>query len=206
MLLRAMARAAPRGTQRTSDWLFTAEEGEPCNYPMDRRMEFLSSHAPSGEEQGAEHEGCKPAESPHRVTHNLRHFYASALIAGGASVKQGRLVLGRVSAVITLRIYAHTVVWKRRPHPVRHGRRARRPADRVRTGRKSDQRNRRSEGLTRDQAFLVSQKILSISPIRSRAFWPVAGSFDALAAESAFRVSLTSWWSWGYFSKCGALK
>ncbi len=41
------------------------------------------------------------------VTHDLRHFYASALIAGGASVKQVQLVLGHASAVITLGIYAH---------------------------------------------------------------------------------------------------
>ncbi|GAA0644837.1 hypothetical protein GCM10009535_22840 [Streptomyces thermocarboxydovorans] len=41
------------------------------------------------------------------VTHDLRHFFASALIAGGASVKQVQLVLGHASAVITLRIYAH---------------------------------------------------------------------------------------------------
>jgi len=40
------------------------------------------------------------------VTLDLRHFYASALVAGGASVKQVQLVLGHVSAVITLRIYA----------------------------------------------------------------------------------------------------
>ncbi|SCE33757.1 hypothetical protein GA0115246_1147215 [Streptomyces sp. SolWspMP-sol7th] len=56
------------------------------------------------------------------------------------------------------------------------------------------------------QAFLVSQKILSIWAIRSSAFWPVAGSFEPLAAERALRVSLTSWCSSGYFSKCGALK
>jgi integrase len=41
------------------------------------------------------------------VTHDLRHFFASALIAGGASVKQVQLVLGHASAVITLRIYVH---------------------------------------------------------------------------------------------------
>ncbi len=41
------------------------------------------------------------------VTHGLRHFFASALIAGGASVKHVQLVLGHASAVITLRIYAH---------------------------------------------------------------------------------------------------
>lgn len=40
-------------------------------------------------------------------THDLRHFFASALIAGGASVKQVQTVLGHASAMITLRTYAH---------------------------------------------------------------------------------------------------
>jgi len=40
-------------------------------------------------------------------THSLRHFYASALIAGGRSVKQVQTVLGHSSAVILLRTYAH---------------------------------------------------------------------------------------------------
>lgn len=55
----------------------------------------------------AQREGRKPVELPHMVTHDLRHFFASALIAGGASVKQVQLVLGHASAVITLRTYAH---------------------------------------------------------------------------------------------------
>src|SRR5690242_14926187 len=116
------------------------------------------------------------------------------------------MVLGHASAVITLRVYAHLRPGEKKTAPGREGRRSRRPAGRVRTGRRHDQRNRRSDGLAGDQAFLVSQKILSISAIRSRAFWPVAGSFEPLAAERAFRVSLTSWCSCGYFSKCGALK
>ena len=41
------------------------------------------------------------------TAHSLRHFYASALIAGGASVKQVQAVLGHASAVVTLRTYAH---------------------------------------------------------------------------------------------------
>ena len=40
-------------------------------------------------------------------THDLRHFFASAAIAGGASVKQVQTVLGHQSPVITLRYYAH---------------------------------------------------------------------------------------------------
>ena len=40
-------------------------------------------------------------------THDLRQFLASALIAGGASVKQVQAVLGHSDAMITLRTYAH---------------------------------------------------------------------------------------------------
>jgi len=40
-------------------------------------------------------------------THALRHFYASALIAGGASVKVVHTRLGHASAVITLNTYGH---------------------------------------------------------------------------------------------------
>jgi integrase len=41
------------------------------------------------------------------TSHSLRHFYASALIAGGASVKQVQERLGHASAVITLETYSH---------------------------------------------------------------------------------------------------
>ncbi|MGW6744150.1 tyrosine-type recombinase/integrase [Streptomyces sp. NPDC055025] len=87
----------------SKEWLFTMEEGEPLNY---RRWKTEWNCARKAL-QAAEREGRKPVELPHMVTHDLRHFYASALIAGGASVKQVQLVLGHASAVITLRIYAH---------------------------------------------------------------------------------------------------
>jgi integrase len=90
------------------EWLFTMEEGEPLNY---RRWKTEWNGArkalQQAENEAAESEGRKPVELPHMVTHDLRHFFASALIAGGASVKQVQLVLGHASAVITLRIYAH---------------------------------------------------------------------------------------------------
>ncbi len=41
------------------------------------------------------------------TSHGLRHFAASALISGGASVKQVQMFLGHASATITLRTYAH---------------------------------------------------------------------------------------------------
>lgn len=84
------------------------KEGEPLNY---RRWKTEWNGArrtlQAAENEIAEREGRRPVELPHMVTHDLRHFFASALIAGGASVKQVQLVLGHASAVITLWIYAH---------------------------------------------------------------------------------------------------
>ena len=40
-------------------------------------------------------------------THDLRHYAASALIAGGASVKQVQMILGHATAAVTLGAYAH---------------------------------------------------------------------------------------------------
>jgi integrase len=40
-------------------------------------------------------------------THDLRHYAASALIAGGASVKRVSSILGHGSPAITLGVYAH---------------------------------------------------------------------------------------------------
>lgn len=41
------------------------------------------------------------------TAHDLRHFHASALIAGGASAKQVQERLGQATAAITLETYAH---------------------------------------------------------------------------------------------------
>ncbi|MGW1049674.1 tyrosine-type recombinase/integrase [Streptomyces sp. NPDC001130] len=92
----------------SKEWLFTMEEGEPLNYRRWKTEWNCARRAlQAAENEAAEREGRKPVELPHMVTHDLRHFFASALIAGGASVKQVQLVLGHASAVITLRIYAH---------------------------------------------------------------------------------------------------
>jgi integrase len=92
----------------SKEWLFTMEEGEPLNYRRWKTEWNCARKAlQAAENEAAERAGRKPVELPHMVTHDLRHFYASALIAGGASVKQVQLVLGHASAVITLRIYAH---------------------------------------------------------------------------------------------------
>ena len=92
----------------SEEWLFTMEEGERLNH---RRWKTEWSRTrrtlQAAESEAAEREGRKPVELPHMVSHDLRHFCVSALIAGGASVKQVQLVLGHSAAVITLRIYAH---------------------------------------------------------------------------------------------------
>ncbi|WSY86999.1 site-specific integrase [Streptomyces sp. NBC_00876] len=92
----------------STEWLFTMEKGEPLNYRRWKTEWNGARKALQAEEnRAAVREGRKPVVLPHLVTHDLRHFYASALIAGGASVKQVQMVLGHASAVITLRIYAH---------------------------------------------------------------------------------------------------
>lgn len=52
----------------------------------------------------------KPLWKAHRdgyKMHDLRHYAASALIAGGASVKQVQTILGHAGAAVTLGVYAH---------------------------------------------------------------------------------------------------
>lgn len=71
--------------------LFADELGEPLAY---RRWKRLLNDATA-------------AAGVDVTSHSFRHFFASALIAGGASVKQVQTVLGHSSAVITLRTYAH---------------------------------------------------------------------------------------------------
>jgi integrase len=71
--------------------LFLTEDGQPLDYPAWQKVWRPAR---------------KKAESE-MDTHDFRHFFASALIAGGASVKQVQVVLGHQSPVITLRIYAH---------------------------------------------------------------------------------------------------
>ena len=75
----------------TDDALFVDELSKPLTY---RRWKRLWSDAAS-------------AALVDATSHDLRHFAASALISGGASVKQVQTFLGHASAVITLRIYAH---------------------------------------------------------------------------------------------------
>ncbi|HEX3932497.1 MAG TPA: site-specific integrase [Nocardioides sp.] len=69
--------------------LFVDEAGDPLTY---RRWRSLWAAAAT--EAGGEF-----------TSHGLKHFFASALIAGGASVKQVQAVLGHSSPVITLQTY-----------------------------------------------------------------------------------------------------
>jgi integrase len=75
----------------TADALLTDELREPLTY---RRWKRLLSDAAKAAEVDV-------------TSHSFRHFAASALISGGASVKQVQTFLGHASAVITLRTYAH---------------------------------------------------------------------------------------------------
>jgi integrase len=75
----------------TEEALFCDELREPLTY---RRWKRLLSDAARAAEVEI-------------TSHSFRHFAASALISGGASVKQVQAFLGHASAVVTLRTYAH---------------------------------------------------------------------------------------------------
>ena len=77
--------------------VYQGHDRKPCDQPLSyRRWKRLLRDA--GERAGVE-----------VGSHGLRLFAASALISGGASVKQVQTFLGHSSAVITLRTYAHLV-------------------------------------------------------------------------------------------------
>jgi integrase len=86
------ALAAHLALYPTSGPLFVDELGEPLKY---RRWRSLAEAA------------AKNAGTVDVTAHTLRHFYASALIAGGATVKQVQTDLGHSSAVVTLTTYSH---------------------------------------------------------------------------------------------------
>ena len=75
----------------SGDVLFTDELGRPLTY---RTWKVLWRDAATEAGVAA-------------TSHDLRQFFASAMISGGASVKQVQTVFGHASAVITLRTYAH---------------------------------------------------------------------------------------------------
>ena len=103
-------------TYPSDEVLFTTAWGEPLTY---RRWKVVWRNALDGTRlnskemsqlSGDDLESARRAGrcSPMAFsTHDLRHFTASALISGGASVKQVQAVLGHSSAVITLRVYSH---------------------------------------------------------------------------------------------------
>lgn len=95
--------AAHLAAYPTAGPLFVDEVGDPLLY---RRWRTLWDAALKSANQAAGVSGDTP-EPLDFTAHGLRHFYASALIAGGASVKQVQERLGHASAVITLQTYAH---------------------------------------------------------------------------------------------------
>jgi len=102
------ALAAHLAAYPSGEWLFTDDFGRPITYTWWKRAWAAAfDELQKLETAAAEKARRKPAEVERATTHDLRHFYASALIAGGATVKQVQTVLGHSSAVITLRVYSH---------------------------------------------------------------------------------------------------
>jgi len=85
------ALAAHLAAHPSDDALFADEVGEPLRYGRWKKLL----------------QDATEAAGVAVTSHSFRHFAASALISGGASVKQVQVFLGHSSAVITLRTYAH---------------------------------------------------------------------------------------------------
>jgi integrase len=83
--------AAHLGAFPSDEWLFTNSSGEPVGYRT-----WKSAWSAANLKVGLDVD-----------THGLRHAFASALISGGASVKQVQTVLGHANAAITLKTYSH---------------------------------------------------------------------------------------------------
>jgi integrase len=83
--------AAHLAAYPSASYVFTTSDGAPVPYRAWR---------------AAWDKACKQA-GVSLGTHDLRHFFASALIAGGASVKQVQTALGHNSAAMTLDVYSH---------------------------------------------------------------------------------------------------
>ena len=83
--------AAHLAVYPSEEWLFTTSQGEPLGYRA-----WKAAWGTANTRTGLDVD-----------THDLRHAFASALISGGASVKQVQTVLGHANAAITLRVYSH---------------------------------------------------------------------------------------------------
>lgn len=115
-----------------SEWLFTTERGAPLTYgswtsvweaaqrqPLAQRRRHRCPHCRVDAGRPCVTSRGQRAQIDHAArdamargadavdTHALRHFYASCLISGGASVYLVSRLLGHASASITLKVYAH---------------------------------------------------------------------------------------------------
>jgi integrase len=72
-------------------WLFTVGDGPMYDNDIDSRWRATRTSA----------------ELPHVRLHDLRHFYASGLIAAGCDVVTVQRALGHSSATTTLNTYSH---------------------------------------------------------------------------------------------------
>jgi integrase len=85
------------GKPVTAPLLFTARQGGPVNPSTFNTTAWRPARVAAGLSRGAEQAGL----------HILRHYYASALLAGGVDIKALSEYLGHHDAGFTLRIYAH---------------------------------------------------------------------------------------------------
>ena len=92
------ADAFARGIAKPTDYVFTSTAGKPLYWRTVSRQ---------GLELAVERAGLSGEGRPRLRFHDLRHSYASLLIAGGGNVVFVSRQLGHADAAITLRVYAH---------------------------------------------------------------------------------------------------
>ena len=98
MLREQKAKAFARGHARPSDYVFASEVGTPLHYRNVSRR---------GLDRAMQRAGLAGDGRPKLRWHDLRHTYASLLIAQGANVVFVSRQLGHASPTITLDVYGH---------------------------------------------------------------------------------------------------
>lgn len=91
----------------TQEWLFTTASEEPLGYQAWKTAWNAALTMLQDKENKAAKEAMRAPVVLDMTTHDLRHVFASALISGGALVKQVQAVLGHSSAMVTLKVYSH---------------------------------------------------------------------------------------------------
>jgi site-specific recombinase XerD len=89
---------APDGKPRTCALIFTGDKSGPCNRSAFNTKVWVPARRAAGIPDG---------DDDAAGMHQLRHHYASVLLAGGVDIKRVQSYLGHHSAAFTIDVYGH---------------------------------------------------------------------------------------------------